>query len=83
MKFDLFDAMHYVNQKLGTAGEILVRDTGGIYRIRISVYVNEDFHHHEFAVTKVEAFEDECIRFNLEFRRAVKSLEVYVDGNNS
>jgi hypothetical protein len=79
MKFDLFDAMRFVEKELGCGGEILVsRGSDQSFVIRISNYRIESPTHSQFEVA-VEEFEDSQVPvMNLRFQRALMEAKLAV-----
>ena len=81
MKFDLFDAINIVNKEFGEDSEILIRKKGYFIIIRISVFLDDEFHHTQFIIRTIEIESDEYVRImNYKFNRSLKELRMVLDG---
>lgn len=75
MKFDLFDAMRHMEKQFGSDGELLIRQSGTAFRIRLSVLKNDCFHNCEFMVSLDEVIDAKVDLMNRKFRDAIEQLK--------
>lgn len=75
MKFDLFEALAEMEKQLGRKGEILVIDEPDRYIIRLSIILNDEFYHQQFAVSHIQG----NAVMQLEFKQNLEALRRYIN----
>ena len=79
MKFDIIDAMSIMNAHFGSRGEIITRQDKDFMYFRLSVFINGEFFHKEFTVSRLHLLDDSKVPLlNLQFRRSVHYLKRYI-----
>ncbi len=79
MNFDAFYALEMMREKFGDDVEILVRNTSLGPAIRLQVYRNNEWHHHEFIVSNIEKDTGKAFVLGIKWKLALVSLQRHID----